>query len=115
MVPLTDGPSSSPVISRLMEPAKPGLPAAKLPAAAVKQAEALVALAPAKARAGAFRRRDQRLAVDLHLALDLGAALDRIRTRYGAVFGGIAPDYSFAFRFLDVVEGYQFILQTFIK
>jgi hypothetical protein len=37
------------------------------------------------------------------------AALDRIRARYGQIFGGIAPDYSFAFRFLDVVDNYRFI------
>lgn len=42
------------------------------------------------------------------------AALDRIRARYGEVFGGIAPDYSFAFRFLDVVDSYRFINAPFL-
>ena len=33
--------------------------------------------------------------------------LDDIARKFGAVFGGIAPDYAFTFRFLDVVADYH--------
>lgn len=37
------------------------------------------------------------------------ACMQRIRHRYGSIFGGISPDYGFAFRFLDVTDRFAFI------
>lgn len=35
--------------------------------------------------------------------------LDEIEARFGSVFGGISPDYAFAFRFLEVAPGHHHI------
>lgn len=35
--------------------------------------------------------------------------VDRIGDRFGAVFGGLSPDYAFAFRFLEVARGHHHI------